>query len=77
METSLIDQLMATRPEPAGRSVADFAVAVGVSRAFIYSLPPEKRPISIHIEKRRIVTEQPRDWLKRMEEAQGVPNEAG
>ena len=52
--------------EKAGRSVAEFAEAVGLGRASIYILPPEQAPESIKIGKRRIIIEQPRAWLERI-----------
>jgi len=55
---------------PTGRSVAAFAHAVGYGRTSIYELPPELQPQSIKLGRRRIIVEQPADWLQRV----GRPN---
>ena len=53
----------------AGWPVGDFADAAGVSRALIYTLPKEIWPRSVKIGKRRLITEQPADWLRRVGQA--------
>jgi predicted DNA-binding transcriptional regulator AlpA len=58
--------------EPAGRSVEVFARETGSSRATIYRLPPEMQPHSVKLGRRRIITEAPREWLRRIAERQGA-----
>ena len=54
-----------TQPR-AGWSVADWCDCVDIGRASYYALPPELQPASIKLGKRRIITEQPGDFLKRI-----------
>lgn len=52
--------------ERAGWSVERYADATGVSRAAIYALPPEQQPEYVKIGRRRVITEPPAAWLRRV-----------
>jgi hypothetical protein len=56
----------ASAEERAGFHLARWCEAVGISRGFYYTLPPELQPESVKLGKRRIITEKPRDYLKRV-----------
>ena len=50
----------------AGYSIPEWCVAVRISRAHYYNLPPELQPNSVRIGKRHIVIEPPQDYLRRV-----------
>jgi hypothetical protein len=54
----------------AGYAVEQWATLAGISRAGAYKLPADLRPQSVKIGKRRIIIEQPADWLRRVAEMQ-------
>lgn len=59
-----------------GRHVAEFAIEVGVSRAFIYrlwQLGDPAGPRCALVGRRRIVIETPEAWLERLSTAQVAP----
>lgn len=73
MSESNVQELRPIDPaEPAGRSVETFAKEVGMSRPGIYALPPDLMPEYVKVGRRRIITERPRDWLRRVAQ-QGQP----
>lgn len=53
--------------------VADWAPAVGISRAGFYLLPDDCLPKLVRIGQRVIILEEPSDWLERMAARGGVP----
>ncbi len=53
-----------------GFSIAAWVAAAGISRADYYTLPPEIKPTTVNIGKRRIVIEAPAAWLHRVAEMQ-------
>lgn len=63
----------ATSPAPRhGWSIADWCASVNISRAKLYTLPPELAPASVKIGKRHIIIEQPPDYLSRLSAAQAA-----
>ena len=50
----------------AGWALNEHLDAWGASRTFYYSLPPEKRPKSLYIRAKLVITESPEDYLARM-----------
>lgn len=54
----------------AGFSIAEWAAAVGISRAGYYVLPRAIKPVTVNVGKRRIVIEAPAAWLQRVAEMQ-------
>jgi hypothetical protein len=54
----------------AGSSLDEFCAAVGFCRATYYNLPPELRPRSVLIGRRRIIIEHPPEYLARLAAAQ-------
>jgi hypothetical protein len=58
----------------AGSSVNQFCDAVGYCRATLYNLPSELRPFSVKIGRRRIIIEQPADYLARLAAAASKVN---
>lgn len=63
-----------SRPEAAipkaGFSIDEYCAAISYCRATYYNLPPELRPRSIKIGKRRIIVEPPAEYLARLSAAQ-------
>jgi hypothetical protein len=57
---------------PAGHSVRNWCRAAGFSKATLYTLPFELQPVSVKIGKRRIVIEQPADYLRRIAETRAA-----
>lgn len=53
----------------AGWSIPDWCASVNLARATLYTLPANLQPASVKIGKRRIITEQPADYLKRLANA--------
>lgn len=51
------------------RTVEEFAAATRVSRSKLYQLPPELQPHSVKVGRRRLIKEQPQDWLERYSQA--------
>jgi hypothetical protein len=51
---------------PAGFRPEPWARAAGISRSGYYTLPPDTRPRSVTVGRRRIITESPADWLARI-----------
>lgn len=56
--------------EPAGFLLRVWCNAANISRSLYYTLPPEDRPSSVKFRRRRIITEPPAQWLKRISSAQ-------
>jgi len=56
----------------AGWSIPSYCAACDFSRASFYNLPPELRPRSIKLGKRRIIIEPPAEYLARLAAAQGA-----
>ena len=56
----------AMAPQRAGRAVKQFCDEAGISDALFYKLEPHRRPASVKVGNKRIVTESPADWLARM-----------
>lgn len=56
-----------TEPERAAWKIPEWCRALSISRSTLYALPPEKQPASQTIGRRRVITESPRDYLKRTE----------
>jgi hypothetical protein len=50
----------------AGFSLAEWCKSTSISRAKLYQMPPELQPTSVKIGRRRIICEDPSEWLKRM-----------
>jgi hypothetical protein len=50
----------------AGWTIDDFAAATGISRSMIYALPAERQPKSLKFGRRRVIVEQPADYLARL-----------
>ncbi|MCC7042056.1 MAG: hypothetical protein IT516_17255 [Burkholderiales bacterium] len=69
---------VAHQPAPAnkaGYSVVAFAKAIDLSRECIYALwarSPDMAPRFVRLGRRRIITEHPTDYLRRVEAAQRV-----
>jgi hypothetical protein len=55
--------------QQAGWSPDAFSKSVGLTRSYLYTLPDDKRPESVKVGRRRIITEAPQDWLARIGEA--------
>jgi hypothetical protein len=55
----------APAPEQAGYTISEWCEKVGISRTAEWQLPADEKPRSVHVGRRRIVTESPRDWLIR------------
>jgi len=52
-----------------GSDIREWCERAGVSRSFVYKLPPERRPAMVRLSPRLIlVTEDPRDWVNRIAE---------
>lgn len=69
MAKNRIEVELATKPDNpyrAGWSINDWCKSVDLARATLYTLPPTLQPSSVKIGKRRIITEQPADFLKRL-----------
>jgi hypothetical protein len=58
-------------PEKAGYAIRPWCAAVGFSVALFFELPTNMQPTSVRIGRRRIITESPRDYLKRVESLGG------
>jgi len=56
----------------AGWDLADWCTAVGIARPTFYTIPEAQRPSSVKIGTRRIITEAPADYLRRVTVAGGV-----
>lgn len=57
-------------PGRAGWLLRPWCDSASICPATLYNLPTELRPISIKLGKRRIITESPADWLRRMKSAE-------
>lgn len=53
--------------------IANWARAVGISRAGFYLIPTDCLPRLVKIGTRTIILEEPADWLERMAQRGGVP----
>ena len=53
-------------PPRAGWHVDPWCRSAGVSRVTVYTLPPDQRPESIKIGRRRLIIESPDAWLRRV-----------
>ena len=63
-----------TESQPrAGWSVRVWCASASLSTATYYALPEGIRPASVKVGKRRIVIEQPKDWLRRLYAAGELP----
>ena len=56
--------------QKAGFAVGEFCQLVGFGRSKLYLLPPEQQPKSVKVGERRIIIEQPADYLERLAAAQ-------
>ena len=56
----------AANPTRVGRSMAEFAECVDLTRQFLYTLAPESRPRAVKIGARVVVVEEPLAWLLRV-----------
>jgi hypothetical protein len=54
----------------AGWSVKSWCETTGISDALLYKLDEARRPASVKIGRKRLITESPGDWLRRMAAAQ-------
>lgn len=63
METAIEEARVARKP-------GDYARAIGMSRAWLYSLPPELQPKSLKVGRNRLIIEQPGDFLQRLAQKQ-------
>ena len=60
-------QLKALAPaQRSAWSVRAFCEAASISDAWLYKLDASTRPASIKIGRKRLITESPSDWLRRM-----------
>ena len=61
-------------PDRAGWSIPRFCEECGFSRAHLYNLPQELQPKSVRLGRRRIIREQPAEFLARVAAAQEAAN---
>lgn len=52
----------------AGWTLRDWCAETSISRPYYYMLPSGLRPTSVTLGRRRIITEAPADWLRRIAE---------
>jgi len=50
----------------AGWPVRDWCASAGISGALLYKLDDARRPASVKVGRRRLITEAPQQWLARM-----------
>lgn len=53
----------------AGWRFAEYAELVGMSRSFLYQLPPDLQPYSVKLGAARVIRERPADYLERISTA--------
>src|SRR5258708_36774532 len=68
---------LATQAQRTGYSVEAFCVAIGICRASYYNLPPKLQPKSVMLGRRRIIREQPAEYLARIAETQEAARTEG
>lgn len=52
-----------------GWPITAYVNVVGISKAGYYAMPEDLKPRSVKIGKRRLIVEQPLDWLRRVGQA--------